>query len=124
MYHWSQRGKRSVREQTTGAAQTLKYSFGNGELFDELAELVSKFSDHYRSLALATSFGCFAEVKVSIRFDQQFCIWLMSRFDHRSRSITLANGVNLRLFPEDVIKFLALTKVLSAIRAHTNNILS
>lgn len=51
-----------------------------------------------------TRFGSFVEVKISVRFNQQFCLWLMSRFDHRSRCITLSSGVNLRLFPEDVTK--------------------
>lgn len=104
MYHWNQRGKRSVREHPTALREPVKYSFGNGELFDEMGELVSKFTEHQRGLAMATGFGAFVEVKLSVRFDQQFCSWLMSRFDHRSRSITLASGVNLRLFPEDVTK--------------------
>lgn len=103
LYHWTQRGKRSVREPAT-LGETLKYSFRNGELFDELAQLVSKFTHHQHSLAMETGFGAFVEVTISVRFDQQFCTWLMSRFDHRSRSITLGNGANLRLFPEDVTK--------------------
>lgn len=90
LYHWANRCKRSTREPSSGpvADDVVKYSFGNGELFDELQEFVSKFNDHQRALAMSTGFGAFVEVRVSIRFDQHFCCWLMSRFDHRSRSIT------------------------------------
>ncbi|KAL6614984.1 hypothetical protein ACP70R_037254 [Stipagrostis hirtigluma subsp. patula] len=109
--YWNGHGKRATRDPPTANNASAhqepaasKYSFGNGELFDQLHEIVSKFSDHQMQFAESTGFGFFAKEKLSERFDQQFSIWLMSKVDHGQRCINVSRTISIKMFPEDVSK--------------------
>ncbi|KAL6619275.1 hypothetical protein ACP70R_034414 [Stipagrostis hirtigluma subsp. patula] len=108
---WNGRGKRATRDaQPTNTVQATKdqdhkkYSFGNGELFEELNGIVANFSPHQKDLAASTGFGFFAQGKLSARFDQQFSLWLMNKVDHSQRCINVSKSANIKIFPEDVAK--------------------
>jgi hypothetical protein len=110
MYHWRSRGKRTSRDPIgcKQDAEQVKYSFGNGEIFDELHEIVSKFSPRQFELARETGFGVFADVRMHVRFDKKICLWLMGRMNHQTHTINLASGKEIRMFPEDVTKIFGL----------------
>ncbi|KAL6641970.1 hypothetical protein ACP70R_020151 [Stipagrostis hirtigluma subsp. patula] len=106
---WNGRGKRATRDQPRAEQPvSSKYSFGNPELFQELYEVTSKFTPRQKELAVSTGFGLFVEERISVNFDQHFSLWLMSKVDHRQRSIIVNKAVNLRIFPEDINKVFGL----------------
>jgi hypothetical protein len=64
LYHWSNRGKRTSRDQVGVKQNTeqAKYSFGNCELFDELHEIDSKFTPRQLELARWTHMSFLQQV--------------------------------------------------------------
>ncbi|KAL6591453.1 hypothetical protein ACP70R_049956 [Stipagrostis hirtigluma subsp. patula] len=106
---WRGRSKRTAREPrkpqpNLSTEEEGKHMFGNAELFDELNDVVSTFTQRHRDLVMSTGFGSFAEGVHSVRFDSQFCVWLMGKVDSFSNSIRLSGNTRLRIFPEDVSK--------------------
>lgn len=85
---WNVRGKGNQREATyTPSADASAegggtgYSFGNPEVFDELNNIVAKFSDEQLRLADSTGFGAFAHFGICVNYDKAFCMWLLGRVD-------------------------------------------